>query len=99
MVRYLEDFEPGQRFGSSPLLVDAAHIKSFATEFDPQPFHLDEDIGATPSKDGRERLAYRGDDNAPAGEKRLQVGGRHRRCRIRRHAPGRDRCDRETSCM
>ena len=42
-VRYLEDFEPGQRFASGSLLVEAARIKSFATEFDPQPFHLDED--------------------------------------------------------
>lgn len=42
-VRYLEDFEPGQRFASDSLLVEAARIKSFATEFDPQPFHLDED--------------------------------------------------------
>ena len=43
MTRYLEDFEPGQKFGSGRLAVDAARIKSFATEFDPQPFHLDED--------------------------------------------------------
>jgi len=43
MVRYLEDFEPGQRFASRSLLVEAARIKSFAIEFDPQPFHLDED--------------------------------------------------------
>jgi acyl dehydratase len=42
MTRYLEDFEPGQKFGSSRLAVDAARIKSFAAEFDPQPFHLDE---------------------------------------------------------
>jgi acyl dehydratase len=42
MTRYLEDFEPGQKFGSSPLVVEAARIKSFAAEFDPQPFHLDE---------------------------------------------------------
>jgi len=42
-VRYLEDFEPGQKFGSGRLLVEAARIKSFAAEFDPQPFHMDED--------------------------------------------------------
>jgi len=42
-VRYLEDFEPGQKFGSGRLLVEAARIKSFAAEFDPQPFHVDED--------------------------------------------------------
>ena len=42
MIRYLEDFQPGQRFGSNRLVVEAAAIKSFAGEFDPQPFHLDE---------------------------------------------------------
>jgi len=42
-MRYLEDFEPGQKFGSGRLSVEAARIKSLATEFDPQPFHLDED--------------------------------------------------------
>ena len=42
MVRYLEDFEPGQKFGSDRLRVEPQRIKSFAAEFDPQPFHLDE---------------------------------------------------------
>ena len=41
-VRYLEDFEPGQIFGSGRLRVDRERIKSFGTEFDPQPFHVDE---------------------------------------------------------
>jgi len=40
--RYLEDFEAGQTFGSARIRVDADRIKSFAAEFDPQPFHLDE---------------------------------------------------------
>lgn len=41
--RYLEDFAVGQTFGGSGrLTVDPARIKSFAAEFDPQPFHLDE---------------------------------------------------------
>jgi len=47
MVRYLEDFEAGQKFGSGRLSVDAARIKSFAAEFDPQPFHLDEESART----------------------------------------------------
>ena len=42
MVRYLEDFEPGQKFQSNRIRVDRDRIKSFAAEFDPQPFHLDE---------------------------------------------------------
>jgi acyl dehydratase len=40
--RYLEDFAVGQTFRSPRLRVDADHIKAFAAEFDPQPFHLDE---------------------------------------------------------
>lgn len=40
--RYLEDFAVGQTFGSGRLVIDADRIKSFAAEFDPQPFHLDE---------------------------------------------------------
>ena len=41
-TRYLEDFEPGQKFGSGRIRVEPARIKSFAAEFDPQPFHLDD---------------------------------------------------------
>ena len=40
---WLEDFTPGQKFVSDRLRVDATAIKAFATQFDPQPFHLDED--------------------------------------------------------
>jgi acyl dehydratase len=39
---HLEDLTVGQRFVSESLAVDAAAIKAFAAEFDPQPFHLDE---------------------------------------------------------
>lgn len=42
-VHYLEDFSPGQKFGSGKLRVESDRIKSFAAEFDPQPFHLDEE--------------------------------------------------------
>jgi len=42
VMRYLEDFSAGQKFGSGRLKVEEARIKSFAEEFDPQPFHLDE---------------------------------------------------------
>jgi acyl dehydratase len=40
--RHLEDFAPGQTFASGRLRVEEARIKSFAAEFDPQPFHLDD---------------------------------------------------------
>ena len=42
-ARYLEEFAPGQKFGSGQLKVDRERIKSFAAEFDPQPFHLSEE--------------------------------------------------------
>jgi len=43
MKRYLEDFQPGQTFtGSTRVRVAAERVKAFAAEFDPQPFHLDE---------------------------------------------------------
>ena len=59
-VLYLEDFAVGQTFGSGRLRVDRERIKSFAAEFDPQPFHLDEtaalelDLPGT----GGQRMAY-----------------------------------------
>jgi acyl dehydratase len=39
--RYLDDFAVGQTFGSGRLVVEEARIRTFAAEFDPQPFHLD----------------------------------------------------------
>jgi acyl dehydratase len=39
---YLEDFAVGQIYRSGHTTVEAARIKSFAAEFDPQPFHLEE---------------------------------------------------------
>ena len=42
-TRYLEDYAVGQRFRSGPLRIDKERIKRFGAEFDPQPFHLDED--------------------------------------------------------
>ena len=39
---FLEDFAAGQKFGSGTMRVDKARMTSFAAEFDPQPFHLDE---------------------------------------------------------
>jgi len=41
--RYLEDFEVGQKFCSDRLRLEQGRIKTFASEFDPQPFHLDND--------------------------------------------------------
>jgi acyl dehydratase len=41
--RYLEDFAVGQTFGSGRLRISVEQIKAFAAEFDPQPFHLNEE--------------------------------------------------------
>ena len=40
---YLEDLHVGQTFASGSVTVTTEQIKAFAREFDPQPFHLDED--------------------------------------------------------
>jgi acyl dehydratase len=40
---YLEDFAAGQVYGTGRLRVERERIKSFAAEFDPQPYHLDEE--------------------------------------------------------
>ena len=42
--RFFEDFEVGQKFRSGKVEVTAERIKSFAAEFDPQPFHLDDEL-------------------------------------------------------
>jgi acyl dehydratase len=42
-MRYLEDYAAGQKYGGSARVrVDAERIRSFAAEFDAQPFHLDD---------------------------------------------------------
>ncbi len=40
---YLDDLAVGQRFLSATYALDEAQIKAFARQFDPQPFHLDDD--------------------------------------------------------
>jgi acyl dehydratase len=40
---YLEDLVVGQTFRNGPVELAAADIKAFAAQFDPQPFHLDEE--------------------------------------------------------
>jgi acyl dehydratase len=40
---YLDDLAVGNRFTSAEHALDEQQIKAFATQFDPQPFHLSED--------------------------------------------------------
>lgn len=42
-IYYLDDFEVGQQFSSASHLMDAKAIKHFAAEYDPQPFHTDDE--------------------------------------------------------
>ena len=40
---YLDDMQVGQRFKSGTHVLDEAQIKAFAQQFDPQPFHCDDE--------------------------------------------------------
>lgn len=40
---YWEDFTPGWQFESEPMPITAQEIKAFASEFDPQSYHIDEE--------------------------------------------------------
>jgi len=42
-IRYFEDFHPGQQLECAERTVTREEILRFAEEFDPQPFHLDEE--------------------------------------------------------
>lgn len=44
LPHYLEDLAPGQRFQYGPISVNAEKIKASAAEFDPQPFHLNDEL-------------------------------------------------------
>lgn len=39
---FFEDLKPGQIFTSGTIRVEAEEITAFASQYDPQPFHLDE---------------------------------------------------------
>lgn len=41
---YLEDLQVGDQFRSTEHTIDETQIKAFAAEFDPQPFHLDDEL-------------------------------------------------------
>src|SRR5258708_39599427 len=69
---YLDDLRVGQRFTSGNYVMEAARIKEFAAEFDPQPFHLEETAAeASVFK----RLAASGGRTAAAAMRPLNTGG------------------------
>src|SRR5258707_622365 len=71
--RYLEDFAVGQTFGSGRLRIDEQRIKTFAAEFDPQPFLLVEMEGLRIELRGKGLDPLLVDPQAP-GAKRLPHG-------------------------
>jgi acyl dehydratase len=42
MIEWLEDLSVGMRFESGPVRISEEDIKQFSSQFDPQPFHLDD---------------------------------------------------------
>ncbi len=70
-LRYLDDLQAGERFTSAEQLIDEVQIKAFATQFDPQPFHIDSEAAKTTLFGG---LAASGWHTA-AITMRLLVGG------------------------
>lgn len=69
---YLDDLEVGQRFTSTEHALDAAQILAFASQFDPQPFHLDEEAATSSFFGG---LAASGWHTAAITMKLLLQGG------------------------
>jgi len=69
---YLDDLHVGQRFNSGSYVMEAARIKEFAAEFDPQPFHLDEAAAKASVFKG---LAASGWHTAAAATRLLVTGG------------------------
>jgi acyl dehydratase len=69
---YLDDLQVGQRFTSGTYRMDEERMKAFAAEFDPQPFHLDEEAGRNRIFHG---LAASGWHTAAATMRLLVTGG------------------------
>jgi acyl dehydratase len=69
---YLEDLRVGQRFTSGTWALDREQIRTFAAQFDPQPFHLDDDAARSTSFAG---LAASGWHTAALTMRLLVEGG------------------------
>ena len=46
-MRYLDDFQAGERFETAPVILSERDIVTFAELYDPQPIHLDPAAAAT----------------------------------------------------
>lgn len=69
---YLDDLHVGQRFAAGPVSVTAPEIVRFAQEFDPQPFHLDDETAKATLFEG---LAASGWHTASLTMRMLTNGG------------------------
>ena len=69
---YFDDVAVGQKFTSGTYVMEAARIKEFAAEFDPQPFHLDENAAEASVFKG---LAASGWHTAAVAMRLLATGG------------------------
>jgi acyl dehydratase len=69
---YLDDLHVGQRFAAGPVSVTAPEIVRFAREFDPQPFHLDDEAAKATMFEG---LAASGWHTASLTMRMLTGGG------------------------
>jgi hypothetical protein len=78
-VLYLDDLKIGLQLESPTFTVTEGDIRRFALEFDPQPFHLDENEAKISIFGGlgRERQAYRRDHDASSRRGRVAACGRH----------------------
>ena len=76
---HLEDFAVGQTFTAGLLLLAADDIKRFASEFDPQPFHLDNEAAGDSFFRGLrcQRMAYGSGDEASLARERPQTYRRY----------------------
>ncbi len=81
---FFEDFAAGQVFGSGRMPVEADRIKSFAAEFDPQPFHLDDAAARETIFRGLAASGWHtaATDHAALGRERIRASGRHYRRRV-----------------
>ena len=83
--QYFEDFAVGQTFATGRHRVDKDQIVTFAKQFDPQYYHLDEEAA---KKSPFKGLAASGWHTAAMtmrlmARRRVQTGRRHHRCRLR----------------
>ncbi len=78
MIEWFDDLKLGMRFKSEGMTVSKDDIIRFAAEYDPQPFHLDEEaakktiLAASPLPDGTRRRSPCGLPRAAARSDRIR---------------------------